>query len=65
LLPGGATTSWTENRCRGCWGSHAASRPTSAAPLWGLHQLDVNLGLGDAVQLVDSEAKAYLARGPG
>jgi hypothetical protein len=34
-------------------------------PLWGLHQLDVNLSLGDSVHLVESEAKAYLARNPG
>jgi DUF3089 family protein len=33
------------------------------APLWGLHQLDVNLALGDIVSLVASETTAYLAAG--
>jgi pimeloyl-ACP methyl ester carboxylesterase len=33
------------------------------APLWGLHPLDVNLGLGDIVSLVASETTAYLAQG--
>ena len=49
-------------------GVNGAPQPYSTgalAPLWGLHQLDVNLGLGDAVHLVESEAKAYLARKPG
>ena len=32
------------------------------APLWGLHQLDVNLALGNVVALVASETRAYLVR---
>jgi Protein of unknown function (DUF3089) len=32
------------------------------APRWGLHPLDVNLGLGDAVRLVASETRTYIAR---
>jgi hypothetical protein len=35
------------------------------APVWGLHPLDVNLGLGDTVSLVASESRAYLAAGAG
>ncbi len=49
-------------------GVNGAPQPYSTgalAPLWGLHQLDVNLGLGDAVHLVESEGKAYLARHSG
>jgi hypothetical protein len=49
-------------------GVNGAPQPYSTGPLapyWGLHQLDVNLGLGDAVHLVEIEAKAYLARDPG
>ena len=49
-------------------GVNGAPQPYSTgalAPLWGLHQLDVNLSLGDSVHLVESEAKAYLARSRG
>lgn len=49
-------------------GVNGAPQPYSTgaiAPYWGLHQLDVNLGLGDAVHLVESEGKAFLARHSG
>ena len=35
------------------------------APLWGLHPLDVNLALGDIVNLIGSETRAYLATSTG
>ena len=29
---------------------------------WGLHLIDANLAMGDLVDLVDAQSKAYLAR---
>jgi len=31
-------------------------------PCWGLHLADVNIALGDLIDLVGSETKAYLRR---
>ena len=31
-------------------------------PMWGLHLVDVNLVLGDLIELVGRQTKAYLAR---
>ena len=35
-------------------------------PGWGLHNLDMNLGMGDFITIVRAESEAYVkAHGPG
>jgi hypothetical protein len=55
---GGAT--WLQiSRLPGGAAPPAATLRQSLAPTWGLHVVDVNIALGDLVDLVRSEAAAY------
>ena len=38
-------------------------RPGSPLPNWGLHLIDVNLVMGDLLDIVGQETKAYTAKG--
>jgi len=38
-------------------------RPGSPLPNWGLHLIDVNLVMGDLLDIVGQETKAYMAKG--
>jgi hypothetical protein len=37
-------------------------KPGAVTPDWGLHLIDVNLAMGNLVDLAGSQGKAYLAR---
>jgi hypothetical protein len=37
-------------------------KPGAVTPDWGLHLVDVNIAMGDLVDLVESQGKAYLAK---
>ena len=36
-------------------------KPGAVTPDWGLHLVDVNIAMGNLVELVESQGKAYLA----
>jgi hypothetical protein len=38
-------------------------RPGSPLPNWGLHLIDVNLVMGDLLDIVSQQTKAYTAKG--
>ncbi len=39
-----------------------ALKPGAVTPDWGLHLVDVNIAMGNLVELVESQGKAYLAK---
>jgi hypothetical protein len=39
-----------------------ALKPGAVTPDWGLHLVDVNIAMGNLVDLVESQGKAYLAK---